>query len=229
MRNIKRKTIRKVKRFSALLILLCMSLPVIVIAVEGKETEMKTEVVKPIINETTMQILIEELEEETTISLADQLGIDVSNIPYNFDDVQQKQDWFLVYKEVIAKYPKELHRPTIYESFSKEELSLLYGVVQAETGNEYSFVEKINVVSVIFNRFNSGKYSSLREVLTAPYQFADVVSGKEIDEKTILACEYVFLFGDTTNGCMAFRSDIKPTKWYEWTYQFSDKAHNFYK
>lgn len=230
MRNIKRRTIRKVKRFSALLILLCMFLPVIVIAVEGKETEMKTEVVKPIINETTMQILIEELkEEETTISLADQLGIDVSNIPYNFDDMQQKQDWFLVYKEVIAKYPKELHKPTIYEMFSEEELSLLFGVVQAETGEEYSFVEKINVVSVIFNRLNSGKYSSLREVLTAPYQFADVVSGKEIDEKTILACEYVFLFGDTTNGCIAFRSDIKPTKWYGRTYQFSDEAHNFYK
>ena len=206
-----------------------MFLPVIVIAVEGKETETKTKVVKPIINETTMQILIEELEEETTISLADQLGIDVSNIPYNFDDIQQKQDWFLTYKEIISTYPKEIHKTTIYETFSKEELSLLFGVVQAETGNEYSFVEKINVVSVIFNRFNSGKYSSLREVLTVPCQFADVVSGKEIDEKTILACEYVFLFGDTTNGCMAFRSDIKPTKWYGWTYQFSDEAHNFYK
>ena len=84
-------------------------------------------------------------------------------------------------------------------------------------------------MSVIFNRLNSGKYSSLIEVLTAPYQFADVVKGKEIDEKTILACEYVFLFGDTTNGCMAFRSDIKPDKWYGWTYQFSDEAHNFYK
>lgn len=229
MRNIKRKTIRKIKRFSALLILLCMFLPVIVIAVEGKETETKTEMVKPIINETTIQILIEELEEETTISLAEQLGIDVSNISYNFEDMQQKQDWFLTYKEVIAKYPKELHKPTIYESFSKEDLNLLYGVVQAETGNEYSFVEKINVVSVIFNRLNSGKYASLREVLTAPYQFANVVKGKEIDEKTILACEYVFLFGDTTNGCMAFRSDIKPKKWYGWTYQFSDEAHNFYK
>ena len=155
MRNIKRRTIRKIERFSALLILLCMFLPVIVIAVEGKETETKTKVVKPIINETTMQILIEELEEETTISLADQLGIDVSNIPYNFDDIQQKQDWFLTYKEIISTYPKEIHKTTIYETFNKEELSLLFGVVQAETGNEYSFVEKINVVSVIFNRFNS--------------------------------------------------------------------------
>ena len=229
MRNIKRKTIRKIERFSAILILLCMFLPVIVIAVEGKETETKPEVIKPIINETTMQILIEELEEETTKSLADQLGIEVSNIPYNFDDIQQKHQWFLAYKEVIAKYPKELHKPTIYESFSKEDLTLLYGVVQAETGNEYSFVEKINVISVIFNRLNSGQYSSLREVLTAPYQFADVVKGKEIDEKTILACEYVFLFGDTTDGCLAFRSDIAPNKWHNWTYQFSDEAHNFYK
>lgn len=173
-----------------------------------------------------------EVEEPTTLSLedlADQMGVEVSNIPYNFDDVQQKQQWFLAYKEIISKYPKELHKPTIYETFSKEELSLLYGVVQAETGNEYSFVEKVNVISVIFNRLNSDKYSSLREVLTSPYQFANIVKGKEIDEKTILACEYVFLFGDTTNGCMAFRSDIKPNKWYDWTYQFSDAAHYFYK
>ena len=132
MRNIKRKTIRKIERFSALLILLCMFLVVIVIAVESKETEMKTEIVKPIINETTMQILIEELEEETTISLVDQLGIEVSNIPYNFDDIQQKQDWFLTYKEIISTYPKKIHKTTIYETFNKEELSLLFGVVQAK-------------------------------------------------------------------------------------------------
>ena len=161
-------------------------------------------------------------------NLIHQMNEEVDNIPYDFNDIQQKQQWFLAYKEVIAKYPKELHMITIYEAYNKEDLELLYGVVQAEVGDEYSFIEKVNVVSVMFNRLNSGKYSDLREVLTAPKQFADVVKGKKIDEKTILACEYVFLFGDTTNGCMAFKMS-KQNKWYDWTYQFSDACHHFYK
>lgn len=171
------------------------------------------------------------VEEPTTPSwedLINQMNDEVANIPYNFNDISQKQDWFLAYKEIIAKYPKELHMLTIYEAYSKEDLALLYGVVQAEVGDEYSFVEKVNVISVMFNRLNSGNYSSLREVLTAPNQFASVVKGKEIDEKTILACEYVFLFGDTTDGCMAFKM-TKQNKWYDWTYQFSDGCHHFYK
>ena len=171
------------------------------------------------------------VEETTTPSwkdLINQMNEEVANIPYDFNDMNQKQDWFLAYKEVIAKYPKELHMITIYEAYLEEDLALLYGVVQAEVGDEYSFVEKINVVSVMFNRLNSGNYSSLREVLTAPNQFADVVKGKTIDEKTILACEYVFLFGDTTNGCYAFKM-TKQNKWYNWTYQFSDRCHHFYK
>lgn len=183
------------------------------------------------IEENTKNIVSTPNEEPTTPSwedLINQMNEEVANIPYNFNDISQKQDWFLAYKEIIAKYPKELHMLTIYEAYSKEDLALLYGVVQAEVGDEYSFVEKVNVISVMFNRLNSGNYSSLREVLTAPNQFASVVKGKEIDEKTILACEYVFLFGDTTDGCVAFKMS-KQNKWYDWTYQFSDGCHHFYK
>jgi spore germination cell wall hydrolase CwlJ-like protein len=177
---------------------------------------------------TTEEVITEEPTTTSWEDLIHQMNEEVDNIPYDFNDMQQKQQWFLAYKEVIAKYPKELHMITIYEAYSQEDLALLYGVVQAEVGDEYSFVEKVNVISVMFNRLNSGKYSSLREVLTAPKQFASVVKGKKIDEKTILACEYVFLFGDTTNGCMAFKMS-KQNKWYNWTYQFSDGCHHFYK
>lgn len=204
---------------------------------ETKMTEQETATIEKnteLIVSTPTEAMTEEptTEGQTTPSMEDlinQMNEEVANIPYDFDDMNQKQDWFLAYKEVIAKYPKELHMVTIYEAYSKEDLALLYGVVQAEVGDEYSFVEKVNVISVMFNRLNSGKYYSMREVLTAPNQFASVVEGREIDEKTILACEYVFLFGDTTNGCMAFRSDIKPSEWFGWTYQFSDDAHHFYK
>lgn len=187
--------------------------------------EENTEMTVSIPEETTTEEVPTPLWED----LIDQMNTEIANIPYDCNDMNQKQQWFLAYKEVIAKYPKELHMLTIYEVYSEEDLALLYGVVQAETGDEYSFVEKVNVISVMFNRLNRGNYSSMREVLTAPNQFASVVKGKAIDEKTILACEYVFLFGDTTNGCIAFRSDRKPNKWHSWTYQFSDDAHHFYK
>ena len=173
--------------------------------------------------------------EETTDPwemLINQMNEDIKNIPYDFNDMDQKQEWFLAYKEVIAKYPKELHMCTIYEAYDEKTLDLLFRIVQAEVGDEYDFDEKANVVSVIFNRLNSGKYISLVDVLTAKNQFSPYWDGRYseviIDEKTILACEYVFLFGDTTNGCYAFKM-TKQNKWYNWTWQFNDDCHHFYK
>lgn len=157
---------------------------------------------------------------------------EIKSIPYNFNDMQQKQQWFLAYKDIIAKYPKVLHKKTIYETYSEKEIELLFRIVQAEVGDEYDFDEKANVASVIFNRLHSDKYKSLTHVLTAEGQFSPYRSGKYlkvvIDEKTILACEYVFLFGDTTGGCYSFMM-AKQEKWHGWTWQFNDDCHHFYK
>lgn len=174
-------------------------------------------------------------EEQTTDyweNLINQMNEEVANIPYNFDDMQQKQQWFLAYKEIIAKYPKELHMTTIYETYSEKELDLLFRIVQSEVGDEWDFDEKANVVSVIFNRLNSGKYNSLTQVLTAKNQFSPYSSGKylkvTVDEKTVLACEYVFLFGDTTGGCYGFQMK-KIEGWNGWEWAFSDDTHHFYR
>lgn len=179
-------------------------------------------------------------EEETTDvweMLINKMNEEVAEIPYDFNDMNQKQQWFLAYKDAIAKYPKELHMCTIYEAYDDKTLDLLFRIVQAEAGDEWDFDEKANVASVIFNRLNSGKYNSLVGVLTAKNQFSPYASGKylkvEVDEKTILACEYVFLFGDTTGGCYSFKM-TKEDKWYigngkYWEYQFSDDTHHFYK
>ena len=80
---------------------------------------------------------------------------------------------------------------------------------------------------------------TLTEVLTSKGQFSVYSSGiyknAVVDEETILACEYVFIFGDTTNGCIAFRSHRScPEKWHTWgdnywEKQFRDSAHCFYK
>ena len=177
----------------------------------------------------------ETIEEETTgywENLIYQMNEEVECIPYDFNDVNQKQEWFLAYKEVIAKYPKELHMCTIYEAYDDKTLDLLFRIVQSEVGDEYDFDEKANVASVIFNRLNSGNYSSLVDVLTTKGQFSPYASGKylkvEVDEKTILACEYVFLFGDTTGGCYGFQMKwIK--NWNGWTPIFRDDCHTFYR
>lgn len=68
----------------------------------------------------------------------------------------------------------------------------------------------------------------MNEILTGD-QFQPISDGRyknvEVSEDTILACEYVFIFGDTTNGCLFFDSNGKLN------YQFvkNDGAHNFYK
>lgn len=41
---------------------------------------------------------------------------------------------------------------------------------------------------------------------------------------------YVYEIEDTTDGCIAFRSDKSPYTWYEWIYSFTDSCgHHFYK
>lgn len=171
-----------------------------------------------------------EVDEYTRLSI--EMNEKIAKIPYDINNDAEKMDWFIEYKNIVNQYPKELHNKTIYEEYSSEELDLLFRIVQCETGDEYGFIEKANVISVIFNRHTT-RGLTLTEVLTAKNQFAPysigVYKNAKIDEKTILACEFVYMFGDTTDGCMAFRSDICPNTWYSWTYQFSDKAHHFYK
>lgn len=174
-------------------------------------------------------------EEPTTPSLEDltnQMNAEIAKIPYDFNDMNQKQDWFIAYKEIINVYPKELQPKTIYEAYDAKELDLLFKIVQCEVGDEWDFDEKANVASVIFNRLHSGRYTSLTHVLTAPKQFSPYLDGTYvnavIDEKTVLACEYVFIFGDTTNGCYGFQMK-KQSVWNGWKYQFSDDTHHFYK
>lgn len=176
---------------------------------------------------------VEDDATKTTLEdLINQMDKEIQGIPYDFYDMKQKQQWFIAYKEVISKYPKELHMLTIYDAYTEEELDLLFRIVQAEVGDEYDFDEKANVTSVIFNRLNSKNYHSITDVLTAKNQFSTYWNGRyrkvEIDEKTILACEYVFLFGDTTGGCYGFQMKYVPG-WNGWEYQFKDDCHYFYK
>lgn len=146
------------------------------------------------------------------------------------ESIEDKKEWFIAYKNIIDKYLDILDPPeTIYDYFSEEELDLLFRVVQAEVGDEYSFEQKCNVASVIFNRLEHEKFENeLLEILTED-QFETIRNGRyknvTVSEDTILACEYAFQIEDTTNGCLFF--DSNNTLKYEFV--FNDMAHNFYK
>lgn len=149
------------------------------------------------------------------------------------DFIEDRQEWFVKYKEIIEKYSDVLDPPeSIYDYHSDEELDLLFRVVQAEIGDEYSFEQKCNVCSVIFNRLNSDKdvfkkQDSLSKVLISS-QFSTISNGRyrrvEVSEKTILACEYVFMIENTMPDALFFDSDGSLS--YKWI--TSDGAHNFY-
>lgn len=162
------------------------------------------------------------------------LAVDAMNIELaRLDSITDKKEYLIAYKGLIDKYLYILDPPEIiYDIFKQDELKLLFGVVQAEVGDEYTFEQKCNVASVIFNRLYSNKrdfkqQDTLSKVLTKK-QFETISNGRyrkvDISEDTILACEYVFLFGDTTGGALFFDSNSA----LKYKYIFNDGAHNFY-
>lgn len=120
--------------------------------------------------------------------------------------------------------------PDLYTDFTEEEIYLIQRVVETETYTA-DIESKMNIVSVVFNRFNhpNKKYGKdIIDIITSPNQFA--YWRTEISETTIQAVENVYKYGDTTGGCIAYRSDKHPQYWYGWELQFIDSVgHGFYK
>jgi len=125
--------------------------------------------------------------------------------------------------------------PDIYTDFTQEEIYMIQRCVETEV-HSGDVISKMNVASVIFNRLNhpDKKYGDdVIAIITAPNQFA--YWRTEITDTTIEAVENAYKYGDTTNGCIAYRSDNKPEKWYTWKdnyweLQFIDEVgHGFYK
>lgn len=144
-------------------------------------------------------------------------------------DTDSTYEWFVRWKDLTNKYSKWQEPPlTIYDCFSEDDLYIMHRCIETETF-EQDFDSKCNVASIILNRIYNEGYSDIPyEVITQPSQFA--YGRKNITDETKIALEYVFVFGDTTNGCLAFRSDTYPDTWHDWTLQFIDKAgHAFYK
>lgn len=183
-----------------------------------------------LIEETTSIIIQPETTQDITQNIYDRLNQEIDGISYDY--ATEKREWFIAYKNIISKYPRAMF-VTIYDVFAKEELDLLFCVVQAEVG-DYDFISKCNVVSVIFNRHYFFQ-TNISSILLATNQFQSITNNRylkvEVDEETILACEYVFLFGDTTGGAMFFDS-TNGNSWaaHNREFIFRDSAgHDFYK
>lgn len=146
------------------------------------------------------------------------------------ENITDKKEWYLAYKSIVDTYSDFFDRPeTIYDRFTDTELDLLFKVVQAEIGDEYSFEQKINVASVIFNRLEHERFpDDLADILVAD-QFSSISDGRyqkvEVSDTTILACEYAFSIENTADGCLFFDSNNK----LKYKFVFTDGAHNFYK
>ena len=140
-----------------------------------------------------------------------------------------KKEWFILYKSMQEYYidyidPSE----TVYDYFTEEQIAIMQKCIETET-YQCSFDAKVNVACVILNRVEQNEYpTDPIEIVTEKNQFA--YGRNIISEDTILALEYAFMIEDTTDGCIAFRSDNSPDIWNGWTKQFTDESgHTFYK
>lgn len=187
-----------------------------------------------------IEIETTEIETTTTVTknMQEEYEKEISKI--KADD---KMQWYKEYKMISEYYKDYIERDTIYDNFTKDELELLFRVVECEvTGNSY-FINKVNVASVIFNRLTSNKFpNDIISILTAPQQFTPYSSNKYkqiiVTETTILACEYAYEFGGTVSGALYFDSR-KENSWAfgkltlitvdEFGHTVDEVGHSFYK
>ncbi len=220
-------------KIKILLSVMIVSLSALVVPLEGHSENSKTESMA--VQETAIftGISAENFVIEQPVSINFEIDNAIEEMNYEMTEIEtitDKKEWFIAYKNIIEEYSYIIDPPeTIYDYFSEEELDLLFHVVQAEVGDEYSFESKVNVANVIFNRFYHERFPDTLSDILVRDQFSPIADGRykevEVTEDTILACEYAFTMDDTTDGCLFF--DSNNTLNYQFV--FDDGAHNFYK
>lgn len=221
------------KVIKILLSIVIVSLSALVVPLKGHSENIKTEsvAVQAAVKSTEMSLENFVIEQPVSINFEIDTAIEEMNQKMTeIESIEDKKEWFIAYKSIIEEYSYIIDPPeAIYDYFTEEELDLLFRVVQAEVGDEYSFESKVNVANVIFNRFYHERFpDTLSDILVCD-QFSPISNGRykevEVSEDTILACEYAFEIEDITDGCLFF--DSNNTLNYQFV--FDDGAHNFYK
>lgn len=142
---------------------------------------------------------------------------------------QDRYVWFqLYYNALFNIYELDDLPETPYDVFTESEITIMLKCIETEA-HEASFDCKVNVANVILNRIESDQFpTDPVELITQKNQFA--YGRDNISDSTVYALLYAYMIEDTTNGCIAFRSDSSPNEWNGWTKQFTDESgHTFYK
>lgn len=142
----------------------------------------------------------------------------------NTDDGQEVNE---AIEEIQEQFPDWYNvNDSIFNYYSPEDVQYLFRAVETEVHGG-DFESKAHVASVIMNRIEAYDASTFKEIVTAPNQF---VYGKtNVSEDTILACEYAFQVGDTTQGSLNFHSGTKTDTFSGRDYVFTDDVgHHFY-
>lgn len=221
------------KVIKILLSIVIVSLSALVVPLKGHSEKSKTESVAVQTVVRTTEYLVENFIEEQPVAINFEIDNAIEEMNQKMaeiESIEDKKEWFIAYKNIIEDYAYIIDPPeTIYDYFTEEELDLFFHVVQAEIGDEYSFEQKTHVVSVIFNRYYHERFPNTLLEILIPSQFSTISNGSykkvDISEDTILACEYVFMIEDTTDGCLFFDSNNA----LNYQFVFNDGAHNFYK
>jgi len=143
--------------------------------------------------------------------------------------IENNKERFLAYKELYQEYEEHLDPPeTVYDKFTEGEVYLMQRCIETECFGA-DFDSKCNIASVILNRLEDGRFGeTITDIITSPNQFA--YGRKSIEEDSILALEYVSIFGDTTEGALYFHSNQTTKTFNGAKFLFKDGVgHNFYK
>lgn len=142
--------------------------------------------------------------------------------------IEDNEEWFIAYKYLIEEYSEWVDPPeTIYDYYTEDEIYLMQRCIETETF-EADFDSKVNVASVILNRIESEEFDNEVSEIIVEGQFA--FGRKNISEDTVLALEYAFMIGDTTDGALYFHSNPKTETFNGAEFIFTDTAgHHFYK
>ena len=178
------------------------------------------------INSESTENKIEKAEENSELEIIQKRINDISLIT-------DKKQQLLEFKKLQYEYPDVFEKyGTLDNYFTEKELNLFFKVVEAEI-TEGNFDAKVNVANVILNRYYTGDYgATLIDVLNRK-QFESVLNKRyervEVTEDTKLACEYAFMYEDTTQGAIFFESLSGDTHQSYADYLFQDGYHKFYK
>lgn len=122
--------------------------------------------------------------------------------------------------------------------FPKEDITILYRIVEAEATGENTEAKK-NIASVIINRVKNNEFpDTITDVVFQKNQFTPISDKRywsvEVTEETIKAVDDVVANGSTTEAlyfCNLNKTSKKMRKWFNTLeFLFKDEAnHSFYK